>query len=129
MEKFQPGSKARTQAGFILAAIAILFSSGCQDYRGPVSITSDDPDLQILAIKGDASKDNARDIPKLVEDLQSDDPAIRFYSIEALRQLTHEDFGYHYYETDDERAPALARWQSWLKRMQPTPQDARRIGT
>jgi hypothetical protein len=93
----------------------MLAGIGCQDSRGPISVNSDDPDLQILAMKQDATTDARRDIPKMVEDLGSDDPAIRFYSIVALRELTHDDFGYHFYETDEERAPAWSRWKNWVK--------------
>jgi hypothetical protein len=95
--------------------VAISFCAACQDSRGPVSIKSDDPDLQILAMKRDVACDNRDDIPAMVNDLQSDDPAIRFYAIEGLHRLTHDDFGYHYYDTDDERAPGLARWKKWLQ--------------
>jgi hypothetical protein len=89
--------------------------TGCQDPRGPVSINSDDPDLKIQAIKQDAIHENRADSPRLVAALQSDDAAIRFYAIQALRRITHDDFGYRFYEDDDQRAPATARWQAWLK--------------
>jgi hypothetical protein len=95
--------------------LALLCAIGCQDPRGPVSLNSDDPDLKIIAIRNCAADNDQRDIPKLVENLNSDDPAIRFYSIEALHRLTHDDFGYHYYEEEDQRAPALLRWQAWLQ--------------
>jgi hypothetical protein len=94
----------------VLAAVA-----GCQTPRGPVSVNSDDPDLQIQAMEQDAGDKNSTDIPKMVADLQSDDPAIRFYAIQALRRLTHDDFGYRFYEDEDHRKAALARWQAWLK--------------
>lgn len=98
----------------ILAAIVLSFA-GCQDPRGPVSINSDDPDLKIQAMKQDVTHCNRADIPKLVSSLQSDDPAIRFYAVQALRRITNDDFGYRFYEDDDQRAPATARWQAWLK--------------
>jgi hypothetical protein len=87
---------------------------GCQAPRGPVSINSDDPDLKILAMKQDVNRKDARDVPTMVDDLESDDPAIRFYAIQSLRRLTGDDFGYRFYEDDDQRAPALAQWQAWL---------------
>lgn len=92
--------------------------TGCQAPRGPVSVNSDDPDLQILAMRRDASDRSPTDVPKLVEDLQSDDPAIRFYAIEALRRITHDDFGYCFYDDADQRKAATARWQAWLTRQQ-----------
>jgi hypothetical protein len=97
-----------------------LLVPACQAPRGPVSVHSDDPDLQILAIKDDARLNDRKDLATMVSDLRSDDPAIRFYAIEALRRLTHSDFGYRYYESDDQRAHATALWQQWLKQ-QPKP--------
>ncbi len=96
-------------------AFGVSFCVGCQAPRGPVSIKSDDPDLKIQAIRNDGCSGSRRDLAALVADLSSDDPAIRFYSIEALHRITHDNFGYHYYETDEERAPATLLWQKWLK--------------
>jgi hypothetical protein len=97
-----------------MAVCCLLCIAGCQE-RGPVSIHSDDPDLKINAIQRDAATNNTQDIATMVEELNSDDAAMRFYSIEALRRLTHEDFRYRYYEDDDQRAPAIGRWKEWLK--------------
>jgi len=98
----------------IICLIALGF--GCQAPRGPVSISSEDPDLKIQAIEQDVALKNTTDIPKMVQNLQSDDVAIRFYAIQALRRLTNDDFGYRFYEDDDQRAPATALWKKWLKR-------------
>ncbi len=93
----------------------LVFLTGCQDYRGPVSIHSTDPDLKIVAIKKDQSCISHDELQQLVEDLDNDDPAIRFYAIQSLERITHDDFGYVFYEDDDRRAPALRRWQDWMK--------------
>ena len=98
-----------------VAICCVVCCVGCRPPRGPVSIQSEDPDLAIHAIRQDVSENNTKDIATMVADLQSDDPAIRFYAIEALRRLTHDDFGYRYYESDEQRAPATALWQKWLK--------------
>jgi hypothetical protein len=99
------------QTGIWLA----LLCAGCQDPRGPVTINSDDPDLKINAIQQDVCNQDKKDLPALVENLDCDDAAIRFYSIQALRRLTHDDFGYRYYETEENRAPAFELWKKWLK--------------
>jgi hypothetical protein len=95
---------------------ALLLCAGCQAPRGPVDIHSDDPDLKIIAIQRAAATNNKQDIAPMVDELNSEDPAMRFYSIEALRRLTHDDLGYRYYEDDEQRAPAIARWKDWLKK-------------
>jgi len=99
-----------------LSWLAAMLLCGCQAPRGPVDIHSDDPDLKINAIQRDAATNNQKDIATMVEELNSDDPAMRFYSIQALVRLTHEDLGYRYYEDEDQRAPAIARWKEWLKK-------------
>jgi hypothetical protein len=100
--------------GWALVFVAMV-CVGCRAPRGSVSIHSEDPDLAIHAIRQDVSEKNTTDVPTMVANLQSDDPAIRFYSIQGLRRLTHNDFGYRYYESDEQRAPATALWQKWLK--------------
>ena len=87
---------------------------GCQAPRGPVSIDSDDPDLKVLAIKRDVALHDDRDNPKMVRDLDDADPAVRFYAIEGLRHLTGDTFGYRYYDAEPARAPAVARWRTWV---------------
>lgn len=50
---------------------------------------------------------------QMVKDLESDDPAVRFYAIEALYRLTGERFGYDYYLDAEQRQPAMQRWRQW----------------
>jgi len=96
------------------AALAIL-QTDCQEPRGPLSVKSDDPTLAIPAIKQDVQKHDTNDIPRMVKDLNDDDPAIRFYAIEGLFRLTGDTFGYYYYNDENQRRPALNRWKLWLK--------------
>lgn len=51
----------------------------------------------------------------MVKDLDSDDPAVRFYAIGGLKRLTGQTFGYHYYEDEQQRRPALEKWKAWLQ--------------
>ena len=41
-------------------------------------------------------------------------PAIRFYAIESLYRITGKTFDYHYYDDENERRPAVKRWQKWM---------------
>ncbi len=96
-------------------ALTLVTLCGCQDNRGPVSVHSHDPDLEILAIKRDHSCPTHDELAQIVADLSNDDPAIRFYAIQCLERITHDDFGYRFYEDDDHRGPAVKRWQDWMK--------------
>lgn len=82
--------------------------------RDPPSITSNDPDCLIPAIKSGVAADNRSIIPYLVKDLESDDPAVRLYSIEGLRRLTGQDFGYTYYADEEQRKDSVKLWKLWL---------------
>lgn len=64
----------------------------------------------------DAARDKDYDaVPQLVGQLDSDDPAVRFYAIEALKKLTGQSFGYHYYADANERRPAVQQWRRWMR--------------
>jgi hypothetical protein len=103
----------------ILPAGFVVFSllCGCAD-NGPRTVSNPDLEEKIPAIE-DASRNHDLSVaPQLVKDLQSDDPAVRFYSIRGLRSLTGETFGYRYYDSEDDRKIAVARWKHWLVEQQ-----------
>ncbi len=49
-------------------------------------------------------------VPKIVEQLDADDPAIRMLAIDALRRLTGETYGFHHYDPPYMRHAAIQRW-------------------
>lgn len=106
-------SMDRCRAMFVV--ICALACSTCSEPRGPVSVKSDDPTLKIPAIKADVQRNDEADVPLLVQNLNDEDPAVRFYAVEGLRRLTGDDFGYRYYDDADRRQPAVTRWENWLK--------------
>ncbi len=100
--------------GRILWAVAVLLACGCGGPPPVRSVANPDPSGKVPAIK-QAVRDNDRTkVPLLVKDLDSDDPAVRFYAIGGLQRLTGETFGYRYSDDEDRRKPALKRWQQWL---------------
>jgi hypothetical protein len=82
--------------------------------RDKPSLTSRDPALKIPAIKIAVDQKDRAACADLVEDLDSDDPAVRFYAVEGLRKLTGETFGYRYYDDESARRPAVDKWKAWL---------------
>lgn len=110
-----------TATAAALAAGAALVAGGCLTApKVKPSLTHYDPAVKIPAIKMTAKLHDRSAVAQLVEDLDSDDPAVRFYSIRALRDLTGETFEYRYYDDDLERRPALERWRAWLAAQAPT---------
>ena len=105
----------RTLCRCIAAATGLFcLAISCTAPHGPLVVTDPDPTVKIPAIEIAAHDKDQAAIVQLVHDLQSDDPAVRFYAIEGLRRLTGQDLGYQFYADDDQRQEALERWQAWL---------------
>jgi hypothetical protein len=99
----------------VAAAIFVCLLCGCFPPRPTLVVTDPDPSVKIPAIRKAVSKKDLSTAKQLVEDLESDDPAVRFYAVNGLRRLTGEDFGYQYYQSDEQRRPAVQRWKQWLQ--------------
>ena len=99
------------------ALFLLVLILGC----GPRGRGLADPDITFKApaIRQAVAQDEKAVIPRLVQDLDNDDAAVRFYAIEGLRRLTGRTFDYHYYEDLADRRPAIERWQAWLKEGRP----------
>lgn len=77
---------------------------------------NDDPAVKIPQIKSAASRQDRSALPQLVKDLDSDDAAVRFYSIEALRRITGQKFDYDWTEADrHERHESVQRWRRYVE--------------
>lgn len=101
--------------GYLCSSVFIGGSFSCSGYTGPRSVLNADPAVKIPEIhRAVAAKDRSV-IPQLVKDLDSDDAAIRFHSIEALERLTGQTLDYDWTIADrHQRRPALERWQAYL---------------
>lgn len=92
-------------------------TSGCSEPTGPRTVASEDLSVKIPAIKEAARTGDLAAAPQLVEDLQSDDAAVRLFAIRGLQALNGgEDLGYVYYGDAERRRPAVDRWRQWLDR-------------
>jgi len=93
-----------------------LLASGC----GPAptvgkGLRAEEPAQRIRAI-GRVVRHNEREkIPLLVDRLDDEDEAVRFYAIAALKQMTGKDLGYRGAEALYRRDRAVARWRTWVK--------------
>jgi hypothetical protein len=101
-------------ARLAIGALGLLLASGCHEPTGPRTIANPDPAVKIPAIKQAVVDDDEKQSAAMVKALESDDPAVRLYAIEGLQRLTGQNFGYLYYASAEERAPAVARWRRWL---------------
>jgi len=96
-----------------LAGVCIGAAS-CTAPRPPLVVSDPDPSVKIPAIEVAVRDKDRKAIRQMVQDLDNDDPAVRFYAIQGLHRLTGESFGYRYYDDDVQRAPAVRKWKEWL---------------
>src|SRR3954463_10094355 len=108
-------SRSRPAAIAMWMFVALIggAGAGCFD-ADPHSLFSRHAPQKIPAIKEAAEKHDESAIPELVRDLDSDDPAVRFYAIEGLKRLTGQDFGYLYYMEAADRKESVMKWRQWL---------------
>jgi hypothetical protein len=97
-----------------LAVACVVAIAGCTEPTGPRTVANPDIAVKVPAIKEAVETKDADAAPQLVKDLESDDPAVRFYAIGGLRRLTGQDFGYQYFADRECRQPAVEKWQQWL---------------
>jgi hypothetical protein len=99
----------------ILYLLALpLLVAGCAAPRPPLVVTDPDPSVKIPAIQKAVTERDMSALPQLVKDLENDDPAVRLYANHALEVLTGQRLGFRYFDDDDQRAAAVARWKHWL---------------
>ena len=106
-------------ANFCVGALTLVLFCGCGssrlDRRWELA-DLEDPDLpvRIMAVKWAGDNELIEAAPYLVNNLQNEDKALRFYSIQALRRITGRDCGYDYKASPRSRAQALECWQDFL---------------
>ena len=98
----------------VLVVSTCAAACGCFP-REQQRIGANDPTSNIPAIQDAARGKDYQAVPGLVRQLESDDPAVRFYAIEALEKLTGQTCGYRYYDDPDDRRLAVGRWKQWIR--------------
>ncbi|MFN4244311.1 MAG: hypothetical protein ACK4PI_13875 [Tepidisphaerales bacterium] len=95
--------------------VALLVCGGCQAPRGPLVVGSPDPAVNVPAMVEAAQKRRTADAARLVEQLESPDPAVRLFAIRTLAELYDgQTLGYRHYDPPAVRREAVARWRSKL---------------
>ena len=112
----------RALVGCCCSCAALVALTGCFSRERP-DIDSPDAALKIPAIKASVRQrqKTVRVATRLVADLESDDPAVRFYAIQGLQRLTGQTFGDRYYDDDARRKPAVVEWKAWLAQVRGEP--------
>jgi hypothetical protein len=92
-----------------------LSSIACTASRPAPNVADADPTVKIAGIREAVARKDRSVLPALVQELDSDDPAVRLFAMEALQQFAGDRLGYEYYFDEEQRKPSLARWRQWLK--------------
>lgn len=98
-------------------------AAGCLTPDVEPNLADPDPSVKVPAIRAAAAEDDRTAIGALIDDLSSDDPAVRLFADEALRRITGRDLGYKPYADPEPRAEAVERWKRWAasRAVQTTP--------
>ena len=105
-----PMDAARTLPLAFLAAFAL---AGCDASVAP-SFDDPVPEARIGALERAAASGDLSSVPRCVENLASDDAAVRMAAAGALRRLTGETLGYRFDAPAKDRAAAIERWRAWV---------------
>jgi hypothetical protein len=103
-------TRIRLAAWLVLSSLA----AGCSGTTGPQTVANPDPGVKVPIIRAAVDRHDTSVIPQLIDDLNDDDPAIRFYANDGLQKLTGQDFNYRFYDDADARKPSIDRWRAWL---------------
>ncbi len=98
----------RLTALVILLACPALASCGPPASEG--GFDSANPAARMYAIEHAAGTGDTSAIKDLIEELDSDDPAVRYMAITALERLTGQTYGYRHYDSVMQRRDAIAKW-------------------
>ncbi len=98
----------------LLIGVILSVVASCRPAQKPLTLSDlrhPDTFRRIQAIKWAGVHKKEAAIPDLVGQLESEDPAVRFYAIESLKTITGRDYDYHYQDQPAERHAAVQRWR------------------
>ena len=102
----------------MLVAGLLLLVTGCAQPKMPYpeAFHSERPDERVLAVRHAAEIGDRSVVPLLVDRLEDQDEAVRFYAILALEKLAGTRMGYDYGASAAQRWRAVERWRRHLAR-------------
>jgi hypothetical protein len=96
-----------------ILALTLAIPGGCGTVVG-ASFDDPTPQARIEAIERAGASGDRSALPRIVENLSSDDAAVRMAAIGALRRMTGQTLGYRFDAPEVERRAAIGRWKGWL---------------
>lgn len=99
-----------------LVAGLCAWGGGCSQARVSGDAGAQDAPGRIPALVRQADPRQApgnKGLGELVRALDDEDPAVRLFAAQALRERSGASFGYRYYESREQRRPAVRAWRDW----------------
>jgi len=131
--RFMPRRSGWSRAGALgLGGGLFLVAVSCAPPAITGGFDSPHPSARLFATRRAAGEtDPAKAsiaLPGLIRNLDSDDPAVRLVSIQALEELTGETLGYRHFDPEWIRAAAVRRWAEAWDRGEIVLRDGTRLG-
>jgi len=95
-------------------AVAGAALSGCSQPKIAGDGRAVDAPDRIPALVRQTERPGAEGLADLIRALDDDDPAVRMFASQGLRERTGQDFGYRYFDSAQRRRPAVRAWKDWL---------------
>jgi len=102
----------RWAATSVLAGVVGVVVGGCAPAADDRGFDSPVPQAKLAAIMEAGRLDERSAIPKLVEQLNSADPLVRYTAARTLEDLLGETFGYDYADDPERRRIAIGKWRA-----------------
>ena len=98
------------RVAFTLVLTLAISAGGCTPAASHGGFDSPNPASKLYAIRRAGDARDRGSVPNLVEQLESDDPAVRMMTIGALQRITGTRMGYNPYGSVIDRSAAIDRW-------------------
>jgi hypothetical protein len=94
----------------MMASMTALLASACTAPATEADFDSSIPAARLSAIERAGAERDETATPRLVEQLDSDDPAVRMLALEALKRIEGDTHGYWHGDPPHERRAAIEQW-------------------
>ncbi|MFO0972854.1 MAG: HEAT repeat domain-containing protein [Phycisphaerae bacterium] len=98
----------------MIVCLLLALAAGCGSQAQRAGIQSLEPGERIRAIRSAGEARDAAAVPLLIDRLDDEDEAVRFFAILALERITGTRMGYDYRMWGAARVAAIERWRDAL---------------
>jgi hypothetical protein len=108
----------------MVASMTVLLASACTAPATEADFDSSVPAARLYAIERAGALRDKTATPWLVEQLDSDDPAVRMLAFEALKRIEGDTHGYDHGDPPLKRLDAINEWTDHVSMERPSAEPA-----